>query len=166
MIRAGICGRTGLMKWKDLSGQERYHVVQTAREGKVPIKALCRSFGVSRQTLKTAMDKADHAAMEALTPKSPGRKGKSKDRAQAEAMKQEKASLQKDLDLWKQKYEVAMAFVDIHKKLLNGEALSEEPQVPKRLGKKNKRKRLRNPRSAKAAGPDRTATEVVNKGDG
>jgi transposase-like protein len=166
MIRAGICGRRGLMKWKDLSGQERYHVVQMAREGKVPIKELCQSFGVSRQTLKTAMDKAEQAAMEALTPKSPGRKGKSKDRAEAEAMKQEKGELQKELDLWKQKYEVAMAFVDIHKRLLNGEALSGDRKEPKRSGKKKKRKRLRNPGSAKTAGPDRTATEMANNGDG
>lgn len=154
------------MKWKDLSGQERYHVVQMAREGKVLIKELCRSFGVSRQSLKTAMDKADRAAMEALTPRSPGRKGKSKQQVEAEAMKQEKGELQKELDLWKQKYEVAMAFVDIHKKLLNGEALSEESKGPNRPGEKKKRNRDRNPRSAKAAGPGRTGTEVANNGDG
>jgi transposase-like protein len=166
MIRAGICGRKGLMKWKDLSGQERYHVVQMAREGKVPIKELCRSFGVSRQTLKTAMDKADRAAMEALIPKSPGRKGKSKEQAQAEAMKQQKEDLQKELDLWKQKYVVAMTFVDIHKKLLNGESLSEDRMEPKRSGKKKKCKRHRNPRSAKTNGPERTTTEVAKGGDG
>jgi transposase-like protein len=166
MIRAGICGRRVLMKWKDLSGQERYHVVQMAREGKVSIKELCQSFGVSRQALKTAMDKADHAAMEALTPKSPGRKGKSKQQVEAETMKQEKDELRKELDRWKQKYEVAMTFVDIHKKLLNGEVLSEDREELKRSGKKKKRKGLRNPRSTKAAGPDRTATEVVNNGDG
>jgi transposase-like protein len=158
MIRAGICGRRVLMKWKDLSGQERYHVVQMAREGKVSIKELCRSFGVSRQTLKTAMDKADQAAMEVLTPKSPGRKGKSKDRVEADAMKQEKALLEKELDHWKQKYEIAMAFVDIHKKLLNG-----EPNGP---GEKNRRKRLRNPRSAKALGAEGTGAEVAQNGDG
>jgi len=154
------------MKWKDLSGQERYHVVQMAREGKVPIKELCQSFGVSRQSLKTAMDKADRAAMEALTPKSPGRRGKSKERAEAEAVKQEKDALEKELDLWKQKYEVAMTFVDIHKKLLNGEAFSEDGKEPKRSGKKKKRKGPRNPRSAKTAGPDRTAAEVGRSGDG
>jgi hypothetical protein len=81
-------------------------------------------------------------------------------------MKQEKDSLEKELDLWKQKYEVAMAFVDIHKKLLNGEALSEESKEPKRSGKKKKRKGPRNPRSAKTAGPDRTATQVAENGDG
>jgi len=154
------------MKWKELSGQERYQVVQMAREGKVPIKELCRSFGVSRQTLKTAMDRADRAAMEALTPKSPGRKGKSKGQTEAKAIKQEKDSLQKELDLWKQKYEVAMAFVDIHKKLLNGQELSEQPEEPKRAGKKKKIKNLSNPRSAKTAGTDRTGAKVVPKGDG
>jgi transposase-like protein len=166
MIRAGICGRRGLMKWKDLSGQERYHVVQMAREGKVSIKELCQTFGVSRQSLKTAMDKAERAAMEALTPKSPGRRGKSKDRAEAEAMRQEKDALEKELDLWRQKYEVAMTFVDIHKKLLNGEAFSEDGKELNRSGKKKKRKRLRNPRSAKTAGMDRTATQVAENGDG
>jgi transposase-like protein len=166
MIRAGLCGRRGLMKWKDLSGQERYHVVQMAREGKVSIKELCRGFGVSRQTLKTAMDKAEHAAMEALTPKSPGRKGKSKQQVEAEAMKQEKDEIQKELELWRQKYEVAMAFVHIHKKLLNGEALSEDRKEPKRSGKKKNLKGLRNPKSAKAAGLGRTATEVGNNDDG
>ena len=154
------------MKWKELNGEARYRVVQMAREGKVPIKALCRSFGVSRQTLKTAMDKADRAAREALTPKSPGRKGKSKDKAEAEAMKQEKDELQKELDRWKQKYEIAMTFVDIHKKLLNREALSEKPKGPKRPGKKKQRKGLRNPRSAKRAGADRTGAEVEKSDDG
>ena len=75
------------MKWKDLNGEARYRVVQMVREGKVSIKALCRSFGVSRQSLRTAVDKADQAAMEALTPKSPGRKSKSKEQAEVEAMK-------------------------------------------------------------------------------
>ena len=154
------------MKWKDLNGQERYHVVQMARQGKVPIKELCRSFGVSRQALKAAMDKADHAAIKALTPKRPGRKGKSKDRAEADAMKQAKDELQKELASWKQKYEVAMTFVDIHKKLLNGETLSEDRKEPKRSGKKKKRKGLRIPKSAKAAVGDRTATEVAHNGNG
>lgn len=154
------------MKWKELSGQERYQVVQMAREGKVSIKEICRTFGVSRQSLKTAMDKAERAAMEALTPKSPGRKGKSKEQVEAKAVKQEKDSLQRELDRWKQKYEIAMTFLDIHKKLLNGQELSGEPEVPKRAGKKKKSKNLRNPRSAKTAGTDRTGTKVVPEGDG
>jgi transposase-like protein len=166
MIRAGICGRRGLMKWKDLNGETRYRVVQMAREGKVSIKALCRSFGVSRQSLRTAVDKADQAAMEALTPKSPGRKGKSKEQAKAEALKQEKASLEKELDHWKQKYEIAMTFVDIHKKLLNGEELSGKRQKPNRPGGKKRRKDLGNPGSKEGAVADRTGAEVEHSCDG
>jgi len=154
------------MKWKELNGEARYRVVQMAREGKVPIKRLCRSFGVSRQSLKTAIDKADQAAMEALTPKSPGRKGKSKEQAEAYAMKQEKASLEKELDRWKQKYEIAMTFVDIHKKLLNGEDLSGKRQKPKRSGEKKKLKGHRNPKSTERAVADRTGEEVEHSGDG
>ena len=154
------------MKWKELNGEARYRVVQMAREGKVSIKALCRSFGVSRQSLKTAMDKADQAAMEALIPKSPGRKGKSKEQAEVQTMKQEKDLLEKELDRWKQKYEIAMTFVDIHKKLLNGEELSEKGQKSKRPGKKKRRKCLGNPRSTERAVVDRTGAEVEQNGDG
>jgi transposase-like protein len=131
------------MKWKDLNGEARYRVVQMVREGKVSIKALCRSFGVSRQSLRTAVDKADQAAMEALTPKSPGRKGKSKEQAEVEAMKQEKATLEKELDRWKQK-----------------------GQKSKRPGKKKRRKCLGNPRSTERAVVDRTGAEVEQNGDG
>jgi len=131
------------MKWKDLNGEARYRVVQMVREGKVSIKALCRSFGVSRQSLRTAVDRADQAAMEALTPKSPGRKGKSKEQAEVEAMKQEKATLEKELDRWKQK-----------------------GQKSKRPGKKQRRKCLGNPRSTERAVVDRTGAEVEQNGDG
>jgi transposase-like protein len=151
------------MKWKKLSGQERYRVVQMVRERKIPIKEICRSFGVSRQTLKTSMDKAEQASMEALTPKSPGRKGKSKAQSEADMIKQEKDSLQKELDRWKQKYEIAMAFLDIHKKLLNGQEL---PGEPKHLGGKKKLKSLRNQGSAKTTGADRTGAKVAPNSDG
>ena len=150
------------MKWKDLSGEERYRVVEMARKGDVPMAELCRSFGMSRQTLKTAMEKADQAAMEALVPQSPGRKGKSKERIEADSLKREKASLEKELDRWKQKYEIAMTFVDLHKKLLNDEPLPGEEEdypPPKRKGKKKKR-RLRNPKTSRSYGSDRT-TEIM-----
>lgn len=133
------------MKWKDLSGEERYRVVQMARKGEVPVGELCKTFGVSRQTLKTAMEKVDLASMEALTPRSPGRKGKSKEQAQADAMKEEKDTLEKELDRWKQKYEIAMTFVALHRKLLNGEDLPGE-EAPA-SSKKKKRRRLKKRRT-------------------
>ena len=149
------------MKWKDLSGEERYRVVQLARKGEVPVQELCRTFGVSRQSLKVAMEKADRAAMEALTPKSPGRKGRSKEEAEADAMRRKKDSLERELDRWKQKYEIAMTFVELHRKLLNGEDLpgEEEQEEAKSPGKKKKH-RLRKPKPAKMPGPIRTGAPV------
>jgi hypothetical protein len=51
--------------------------------------------------------------------------------------------LQKDLENWKQKYEIAMTFVDIHRKLLNGEPLPGEVEEGK---KRKRRSRLRRKR--------------------
>lgn len=151
------------MKWKDLSGEERYKVVEAARKGEMPITELCRTFGVSRQTLKIAMEKADRAAMDALMPKSPGRKSRSKEEAEVSAMRQEKDALERELGRWKQKYEIAMTFVDLQRKLLNGETLPGEEENPP--GKKKKR-RLRNPKSSRMSGPDRTGAAVAGTSDG
>jgi transposase InsO family protein len=60
--------------WKELSGQERYRVVEMARQGELAVSEVCRTFGVSRQTLHRAMKAADRASAEALEPKSRGRK--------------------------------------------------------------------------------------------
>ena len=130
------------MKWKDLSGEERYRVVEMARKKEVPIAELCRTFGVSRQTLRVAMEKVELAAKEALEPKSPGRKGLSKEESVIADMKKEKLLLEKDLENWKQKYDIAMTFVDIHRKLLNGEPLpGEVKEGKKRRGRRRRRKK-------------------------
>ncbi len=129
------------MKWKDLSGEERYRVVEMARKKEAPIKELCRTFGVSRQTLKVAMEKVDQAAKEALEPKSPGRKSLSKEQTKIADMEKEKTLLKKDLETWKQKYEIAMTFADIQRKLLNGEPLPGEVEEKKRNRNRRRRKR-------------------------
>jgi transposase-like protein len=147
-------------KWKDLSGEERYRVVEMARKHQMPIKELCRTFGVSRQTLNAAMEKVDQAAMDALEPKSPGRKGQSKEQSQIANMKKEKLLLEKDLETWKQKYEIAMTFADIHRKLLNGEPLpGEVEEGKKRRGRKRKKSPGRD-------GQERTGTQMENRTDG
>ena len=64
------------LKWKTLSGEERYRVVELARKGEVPIRELCKTFGVSRQTLYRAMATTDRASSEALELKPRGRKPK------------------------------------------------------------------------------------------
>lgn len=111
------------VKWKDLSGEERYRVIQLARAGEVPIKELCKTFGVTRQTLRTAMEKVDMAAMEALTVKPPGRKGKTPEEEQRIASEKKAEKLEKELKDWQTKYEIAMTFVEYQRKVLNGEDL-------------------------------------------
>ena len=61
------------LKWQQLSGEERYRVIELLRKGEVEIKELCRTFGVSRQTLYRAAEAADQASVAALTPKRRGR---------------------------------------------------------------------------------------------
>ena len=65
------------MKWKEMTGQERYQVVEMARKGEKSLKEICQTFGVSRQALSKAMEKASQAAMDALEPKKTGRKPQS-----------------------------------------------------------------------------------------
>jgi transposase-like protein len=147
------------MKWKDLSGEERYRVIQLARRGEVPITELCTTFGVSRQTLHTAMEKADRAAMEALTPKSPGRKGKTEEEKELTKAKKAKTALEKDVKLWKTKYEIAMTFVELHRKLLDGEDLpGEETKTP---GKKRTRKNRGKGKPSTSPGPDRRGNDLA-----
>ncbi len=151
------------MKWKDLSGEERYRIVEMARKGEVPMKQLCRTFGMSRQTLNVAMEKADRAAMEALEPKKAGRKGRSREQIDITKLNQQKNSMEKDLDHWKQKYDIAMTFVDLHRKILDGQDL---PGEEKGRGKK---KNLPH-KNSKNHGRNRRATGMDNNdvgvGDG
>ena len=62
------------MKWKDLGGEERYRVVEMVRKGEMTIKEICEAFGVTRQALRQAVEKADLASVEALEPRKRGRK--------------------------------------------------------------------------------------------
>lgn len=151
------------MKWKDLSGEERYRIVEMARKGEVPVKQLCRTFGMSRQTLNVAMEKADRAAMEALEPKKAGRKGRSKEQIDITKLNKQKNLIEKDLDHWKQKYDIAMTFVDLHRKILDGQNL---PGEEKGQGKKKNRPH----KNSKNHGRNRRATGMDNNdvgvGDG
>jgi hypothetical protein len=51
------------MNWKDLGGEERYRVLELARKGQMPLKQIGETFGVSRQVLSRAMEKADRASV-------------------------------------------------------------------------------------------------------
>lgn len=105
------------LKWKELSGQERYRVVMLARKGEVSVRELCKTFGVSRQTLYRAMEAADQAAMEALEPKKRGRRPTPVSEVEAKELTASNVNLKKELDHWKTKYEVAKTFIELERQL-------------------------------------------------
>ena len=123
------------VRWRDLSGEERYRVVELARKGEVAVSELCKSFGVSRQTLYRALEAADRASAEALEPKPRGRKPKPESQKRAAELEASNTGLQKELDHWKMKYEVARTLLDLERKLARGERL------PGEKGKKRSRRK-------------------------
>ena len=126
------------VKWTELSGQERYQVVAMARKGEIDVSQLCKTFGVSRQTLYRAMEAADIASIEALEPKKPGRKPTPVSETQAKERATSNAGLQKELEHWKMKYEVAKTFIDLERQLDQQTSLSGEGEKKRRTRRKRK----------------------------
>ena len=124
------------LKWKELSGEERYRVVEMARKGELPLSELCKTFGVSRQTLYRAMDAADRASAEALEPKKRGRKPRPASESRSTELEASNAGLQKELEHWKTKYQVARTMLDLERKLDRGEPLPGEKGKKKKPRKK------------------------------
>lgn len=143
------------MKWKELDGQERWQVLELMRKGDVPVKEICERFGVSRQTLYRAMDKADEAARKALTPRSPGRKGPSEGEAEQTRSKAEIADLQKELGRWKTKYEAAQAFLELERRYDRGERPTTNEEQGTTASRKKKAGRKSARRVAKRRRGDR-----------
>ncbi len=125
-----------MLKWKALSGEERYRVVEMARKGEVPLSELCKTFGVSRQTLYRAMAAADRASAEALELKQRGRKPKPASEVRTTELETGNAELRKELEHWKTKYQVARTMLDLERKLDRGEPLPGEEGKKKRRRKK------------------------------
>ena len=101
------------MKWKEMTGQERYRVVEMASRGEKPLKEICETFGVSRQALSKAMEKVSQAAMDALEPKKAGRKPKTPEEQKLKELTRQTTSLSKEVEHWKTRFEVAQAFIEI-----------------------------------------------------
>lgn len=120
------------VKWQSLSGEERYRVVELARKGEVEITQLCQTFGVSRQTLYRALEAADKASVEALTPKRRGRKRRPASEQKLAEVRAKKAELEKELKRMRQKYEVAQALLDLQRKAERGERLPGEKKTFRR----------------------------------
>ena len=124
------------LKWQELSGEERYRVVEMARKGQVPLSELCKTFGVSRQTLYRAMEAADRASAEALEPKKRGRKPRPANEVRSEELAASNAGLHKELEHWKTKYQVARTLLDLERKLDRGEPLPGEKGKKRRTPRK------------------------------
>jgi transposase-like protein len=127
------------LKWQELSGEERYRVIELLRKGEVEVKELCRTFGVSRQTLYRAAEAADQASVAALTPKRRGRKPEPATGKQLRELEGEKKALAKQLERMSQKYEIAQALLDLQRKAERGERLPGEKKTvrtKKRAGAK------------------------------
>lgn len=123
---AVVDGRVEAMRWQDLSGEERYRVVELARKGEISIRELCARFGVSRQTLYRAMEAVDRASMEALEPKRRGRKRRTEVEVRNEALEAERTRMAREMDRWRQKYEVAKTILDLQRRMERGEPLPGE----------------------------------------
>ena len=126
------------VKWMELSGQERYRIVEMARKGDVDVSQLCKTFGVSRQTLYRAMEAADQASMAALEPKKPGRKPTPVSEVQAKELTRSNTNLLKELDHWKMKYEVAKTFIDLERQLDRETSSNGEGEKKRRIRRKRK----------------------------
>ena len=126
------------LKWKALGGEERYRVVEMARQGQVAIRELCQTFGVSRQTLYRAMAAADRASAQALELKPRGRKPKPASEVRTTELEAGNAELSKQLEHWKTRYQVVRTLLDLERKVERGEPLPGEEGKKRKLRKKGK----------------------------
>ena len=114
------------LKWRDLDGQQKYEVVELARKQGVQVKELCQAFGVSRQTLYRAMEVADKAAIEALSPKPKGRPPVPLPQKDIRVLRARNKELERDLKRQKLKNEGAQALLDLQRKSDRGQKLPGE----------------------------------------
>ncbi len=129
--------------WKEMGPVERYEVVSMALTGKMPVKILCETFGMTRQTLNKAMEKVREASVAALAPRSPGRRSKPVEQEEVDTLTAAKTALEKELSQWKTKCEVTRTVLDLERKAARGEPLPGE-------GKKNRKRKKDKHRRKKA----------------
>jgi len=152
-----------MTEWKEMTGPERYRVVEMARSGAMQLKDICETFQVSRQMLDRAIAKVEEAAMEALEPKAPGRKPATEEAQQITALLKKAYSLEQDLEHWKKRYEVAQTFIEILR-----DHNDETPKRPASSGnaKKHKKKRPRRKRVSRSVSEHGSTERLVEGDDG
>jgi transposase-like protein len=147
-------------KWTEMSGEERYRVVELARSGTVSMSELCESFAVTRQTLSRAMEKAAAAARSALEPGKPGRKGKSEEEERITELSKKQSSLEREVEQWKTRYAVMKKFAELAREKVEGD---EEGKVV-RLDQKKRRRPTKSSSGKLLARRD--GAPVAGDGDG
>ena len=120
------------LRWRDLDGQQKYEIVELARKPGTEVQELCRTFGISRQTLYRAMEAADKAAIEALSPKPKGRPPVPVSRKEIQSLRTRNKELEQDLKRQKLKNEVAQALLDLQRKADRGQQLPGEKKTSRR----------------------------------
>jgi len=121
-----------MLRWKDLDGQQKYEVVELARKPGTQIQELCQAFGVSRQTLYRAMEAADTAAIEALSPKPKGRPRVPPSEKEIQDLQNRNKELEKDLKRQKLKNQVAQALLELQRKADRGQKLPGEKKTSRK----------------------------------
>jgi transposase-like protein len=149
--------RRRAMEWKDLTGEERYRIVEMARKGKTPITKICETFGVTRQTLTKAIATAEEAAKMALATKKPGRKEKSEEEKRITELSKTQSSLEKDVEYWKTRYEVAQTYIDVTR---------EEEEQMERNRRKRERQKQKKKKPRKSKGTPKSSRKVSGDGGG
>ena len=144
------------LRWQQLSGEQRYRVLELLNKGTVEAAELSRRFGVSRQTLYRALAVAQAAGIAALTPRPAGRKPQPQVQQKLTELQTQKKQLEKELQLTRQKCEVAEALLDLQRRLDRGEPLP---------GEKKAWTRQQRTGTSGAGRPGR-ATPLADSGDG
>jgi transposase-like protein len=154
------------MKWNEMTGAERYQVVEMARRKELSVKDICETFGVSRQTLNKAIEKAEEAAKAALTPKKRGRKGKSATQKKVQDLTKQNALLAKQVEHWRKRYDVAQTFIDLQRETLttSDQDAESSPRSP-RPRQPKKKKRRSSAQTPSAADDDAGQAEGMDAGD-
>ena len=114
---------------------QKYEVVELARRQGLPIQELCSTFGVSRQTLYRAMEAADKAAIDALSPKPKGRPPVPVTQKEIQDLRKRNQELEQDLKRQKLKNEVAQALLDLQRKVERGQKLPGEKKPVRKHGR-------------------------------
>jgi transposase-like protein len=121
-----------MLKWKNLDGQQKYEIVELARKQGTQVQEVCKTFGISRQTLYRAMEAADKAAIEALSPKPKGRPPVQPSQREIEALQNRNKELEQDLKQQKLKNQVAQALLELQRKADRGQTLPGEKKTNRR----------------------------------